>query len=298
MKLKKQIFDIIQPSGGKRTIASSVFDIFFITLIVANVLLVILETFSGFSDSVYSFFRAFEVVSVVIFTIEYVIRLWTSNYLFPDKRALRARVKYGFSFMAVVDLLAILPFYLPLIFPIDLRVLRMLRLLRLIRLFKINRYTKALSSVGGVLKLKASQLISSVFVVLILMIMASVLMYAVENETQPGVFTNALSGLWWAVATLTTVGYGDIYPVTLFGQAVGAITALLGIGFVAIPTAIISSGFMENLVENKKSKEERPQSDEADELLRIYEKLDVRRRVKLLDAAFALEEEKTNFYTE
>lgn len=293
MKFKKRLFDIINPSpNSKRKTASVVFDVFFISLIVINVLLVILETFSGFSESVNSLFRTVELVSVIIFTVEYVLRLWTSNYLFPNKKAAAARVKYTFSFMALVDLFAILPFYLPLLFPIDLRILRLLRLLRLIRLFKINRYTTALSSVGSVLKRKAAQLVSSFFVVVILMLMASIFMYAIESDAQPGVFENALSGLWWAVATLTTVGYGDIYPITVFGQIIGAIVALLGIGLVAIPTGIISAGFIENISENKKSKEERPLSDEACELLRVYETLDVRRRTKLLDTAFALEEEK------
>ncbi len=149
--------------------------------------------------------------------------------------------------MALVDLLAILPFYLPFIIPIDLRVLRMVRLLRILRILKVNRYTSALSAVGNVIKSKASQLISSMLVVLVLMVMASVLMYNVESEAQPEVFENAFSGMWWAVATLTTVGYGDIFPVTALGKALSAVIALLGIGLVAVPTGIISAGFMENI---------------------------------------------------
>jgi voltage-gated potassium channel len=157
--------------------------------------------------------------------------------------------------MAIVDLLAILPFYLPFIIPIDLRVLRAIRLFRLLRLLKVNRYTNALSDVGNVLKRKATQLLSSMFVVLILMVIASILMYSIENEAQPAIFENAFSGLWWSIATLTTVGYGDIYPVTIAGKILGAVIALLGIGLVAVPTGIISAGFMEDITQANKDNE-------------------------------------------
>lgn len=153
--------------------------------------------------------------------------------------------------MAVIDLLAILPFYLPFIFPIDLRVLRTIRVIRLFRLFKVNRYTNSLSIIAKVFKSKASQLISSVFVVGLLMIISSVLMYSIENPVQPEVFKNAFSGLWWAVATFTTVGYGDIYPITGAGKILSAIIAMLGIGLVAVPTGIISAGFIENISDGR-----------------------------------------------
>lgn len=123
----------------------------------------------------------------------------------------------------------------------------MLRIVRLFRVFKLNRYTSALSTIATVFKKKKSQLISSIFVVLLLMIIAAVLMYSIENEAQPDVFENAFSALWWAIATLTTVGYGDIYPVTVLGKILSAVIALLGIGLVAVPTGIISAGFMETI---------------------------------------------------
>lgn len=266
--LKHRVFTIIQPSVGNDA-ASAIFDWFIIILIIVNVVLVILDTFSGFPPWALSFFRRAETVSVIVFTVEYLLRVWTANYLYERKKPLAARISYIFSVMALVDLFAVLPFYMPFLFPIDLRVLRMLRLLRLFRLFKVNRYTTALSSVGNVLKRKASQLISSLFVVTILMIMASILMYAIENEAQPNVFQNAFSGLWWAVATLTTVGYGDIYPVTIAGKILGAVIALLGIGFVAVPTGIISAGFMEDISREK---------EKTDNLKMIEQKLD-----KILD---------------
>ncbi|MCL2107782.1 MAG: ion transporter [Oscillospiraceae bacterium] len=266
-KAKKAVFDIIQPSQ-KRNVVGSVFEWFILVLIIINVFLVVLDTFSGLPSWVVATSRTVEFVSLIIFTIEYVLRLWTSEYLYPDKKAAVARVKYAFSFMALVDLFAILPFYLPFIFPVDLRVLRMLRLVRLVRLLKINRYTKALSSISGVLRRKAVQLISSLFVLLILMLMASILMYTFEHEAQPDVFSNAFSGLWWAVATLTTVGYGDIFPITGLGRFLGTVIAFLGIGLVAVPTGIISSGFMEEINQNNLE-------EKSDELIEIERKIDI-----------------------
>ena len=252
--MKRKVYSLI--SGDDNNRASSIFDGLIIFLIIINVLLVILDTFSGLPEIASVVFRYIELVSVIIFSIEYLLRLWTADCVFPDRAPAVARIRYAFSFMALVDLLAILPFYLPYIFPIDLRVLRMIRLLRLLRILKVNRYTHALSTVGGVLKRKGTQLISSMFVVLVLMIMASVLMYNIEYEAQPEVFENAFSGLWWAIATLTTVGYGDIYPITALGKFLSAVIALLGIGLVAVPTGIISAGFMEQITEGKEKPEE------------------------------------------
>jgi len=252
--IRRKIYDIIA-TDREKTLVGKIFDIFIIILIIFNVLLVILDTFNGFSKEVYFGLKETELFSIIIFTIEYLLRLWTADFIYPDLAPAKARLKYAFSFMAIIDFLAVLPFYIPFIIPIDLRVLRMVRLFRLLRIMKINRYTNALTSIGSVLKRKASQLISSMLVVFVLMVIASVLMYNIEYTAQPDVFQNAFSGLWWAIATLTTVGYGDIYPVTVLGKILSAIIALLGIGIVAVPTGIISAGFMENM-EEKKTKDE------------------------------------------
>ncbi len=254
-KAKQRIFEIIQPAE-KGCVLSRTFDLFIITLIIINVISVILDTFK-ISPQLKSVLDVIEIVSVVIFTIEYLLRLWTADLLYPNLSKVKARFRYIFSFMAIIDLLAILPFYLPLMIPIDLRVLRTLRIVRLFRLFKINRYTNALATIGAVFKNKASQLLSSIFIVSLLMIIASVLMYNVENAAQPDKFENAFSGLWWAIATLTTVGYGDIYPVTAIGKILSAVIAILGIGLVAVPTGIISAGFMEHIEKNDKEDDEK-----------------------------------------
>ena len=166
-----------------------------------------------------------------------------------------ARLKYIFSFIAIIDLLAFLPFYLSFAFTIDLRIFRFIRVLRIFSVLKVHRYTDALGFVNRAIARKKDQLLSSLFVVFILMIMTSVTMYYVEHPVQPTVFKNGFSGLWWAVVTLTSVGYGDIYPVTFWGQVLGSIISILGIGLVAVPTGIISSGFTEEMEEERRLKE-------------------------------------------
>lgn len=220
-----------------------------------NVALVFLETFGDFTKEIQRIFICIELFSTAIFSIEYVLRIWTSTLMYPDLPPAKARIKYMFSFIAIIDLVAILPFYLPLIITHNLKGFRSLSLLRILGILKFNRYTSALSSVGHVIKKKAPQLISSIFVVLLLMLIASILMYNIEHEAQPEVFDNALSGLWWAISTLTTVGYGDIYPITGVGKLLSAVIALLGIGLVAVPTGIISAGFMEHISEENEDDE-------------------------------------------
>lgn len=252
--MKKKIYNIIS-SPDEPSIASKIFDIFIIVLIVINVITVIAETFT-LPDWLSTVLSYIEVFSVVIFTIEYLLRIYVADLLYPDLGRIRAKLRYMRSFMAIIDLLAILPFYIPYIIPIDLRVLRMLRMVRLLRIFKMNRYTSALSTIADVFKRKKHELLSSIAVVSILMIIAAVIMYNIENEAQPDAFENAFAALWWAVATLTTVGYGDIYPVTVLGKILSAVIALLGIGLVAVPTGIISSGFVESMENRKKQEEE------------------------------------------
>lgn len=247
-KIKRRTYDILEysESGNK---AGKAFDIFIMVLIFINVIMVIVDTFD-IPPRVQMLSRYIEVVSVIIFTAEYILRLWICDLKYEGKPAYISRLKYIFSFMAIIDLLAILPFYLPVIISIDLRVLRMLRVIRLFRIFKINRYTTALNTIAMVFKNKASQLISSMTVVFMLILISSVIMYNVEHDAQPGQFGNVFQAMWWAIATLTTVGYGDIYPVTVLGKLFSSIIAILGIGLVAVPTGIITAGFSEIVEKN------------------------------------------------
>ena len=243
--IKSKVFEIIEPDKGSSKL-SSVFDWFITALIIASVVSVFVVTFD-IPDWLNSFLSKFEVAAVAIFTVEYLLRIWTADLLYKDKTPVVARLKYVVSAMAIVDLVAILPFYLPMFLPASVLGMRALRLVRLFRILKLNRYSDAMASIGQVIKEKQRELCGSFFVVSLLMVVSSLLMYAIEHDAQPQVFKNAFSGLWWAVATLTTVGYGDIYPVTAIGRIIGAFIALLGIAAVAIPTGIISSGLIERM---------------------------------------------------
>ena len=261
MKVKQIIHSVIS-SPEEPSTASKIFDVSIIILIIINVITVIADTFE-ITDWMSSLLWYIELVSVIIFSAEYLLRIYVADLEHPEMSPLKARLRYIFSFMAIIDLLAILPFYVPFIIPIDLRVLRMLRIIRLLRIFKINRYTTALSTIADVFRRKKHELLSSIAVVLILIIIAAVLMYNIENEAQPDAFDNAFSALWWAVATLTTVGYGDVYPVTVLGKILSAIIALLGIGLVAVPTGIISSGFVESMEEKHKKEDEKENGEKC-----------------------------------
>ena len=243
--IKSKVFEIIEPDKESSKL-SSVFDWFITALIIASVVSVFVITFD-IPDWLNSFLSKFEVAAVAIFTVEYLLRIWTADLLYKDKTPVVARLKYVVSAMAIVDLVAILPFYLPMFLPTSVLGMRALRLVRLFRILKLNRYSDAMASIGQVITEKQRELCGSFFVVSLLMVVSSLLMYAIEHDAQPQVFKNAFSGLWWAVATLTTVGYGDIYPVTAIGRIIGAFIALLGIAAVAIPTGIISSGLIERM---------------------------------------------------
>ncbi len=252
-KLQLKIYNVIR-DDDKNDFAGNIFDSVIITLIIINVIVVVVDTFDGLPLWYQSLSNILETVSIIIFTAEYLLRIWTAPLIYPDKSRTLARLRYIISFMAIIDLLAILPFYIPFIIPVDLRVLRALRMIRLLRLFKANRYSNAMQAIGNVLKSRASQLVSSFGIIFIVMAIASILLCNVEKEAQPDKFGNAISGLWWAVATFTTVGYGDIYPITPLGKLLSGFIAILGIGLVAVPTGIISAGFMAE-VEAQKTKE-------------------------------------------
>jgi voltage-gated potassium channel len=211
------------------------------------VIAIILESFKEIYAQYGGWFSALELISIVIFTIEYLARIWTADLKYPSIRNALAIIKLVKSPLAVIDLLAILPFYLPAILPVDLRVFRLLRLSRLLRVFKLTRYSEALQMLGRVMKRERDQLFITFFVTSILLLLAATLMYHAENSIQPDSFPNILASFWWAVATLTTVGYGDVYPVTVVGKILSAIVAILGIGIVALPTGILASGFMKEL---------------------------------------------------
>lgn len=249
--LRLRIYRIVEKAENGDWV-SRLFDCGVLSLIVLTILAIVLESFSGLAVRYHEWFRAFEVFSVVVFTLEYLMRFWTAEYHYPGRDKWMARLLFFFSFMALVDLMSILPFYLPFLIPVDLRFLRILRLTRLFRLFKLNRYSRALHVIGKVAREKKEELLSTVFIMMFLIIISATLIYFVENTVQPDSFPNIIASFWWAVATLTTVGYGDIYPITGLGKILASLVAVTGIGLVALPTGIISSGFMEEIRQHHK----------------------------------------------
>ena len=182
-----------------------------------------------------------EHASVLIFCIEYALRIWTADYLYPEKTPGRARFCFLISFDGVVDLLTIIPVF----FLSGFIIFRMLRVARIFHLFRLNAKYDSFNIITTVLYEKRNQIISSVFIVMVLMLASSMCMYSVEHNAQPDIFRNAFSGIWWSMSTLLTVGYGDIYPITTLGRLMAICIAYLGVGVVAIPTGIISAGFVE-----------------------------------------------------
>jgi len=232
-----------------------IFDYSILTLIILSVLSIILESFPEIIRDFGTQLRAFNIFTITIFTIEYLLRLYVSDLTHPSHSKFKSAFKFIFSGYGLIDLLAILPFYIPMLIKVDLRFLRILRLTRVLRILKVNRYNNSLMLIGTVIKEKRSELAVTGFVTLLLLVFASFIMYYVEGPAQPEAFPNILSALWWAVATLTTVGYGDIYPITGLGKIISGFIALLGIGLVALPTGLISAGFISK-IENKKSDNE------------------------------------------
>lgn len=249
--LQEKVYDVLDPDDTSGVI-SHLANIGLMILIVLSVIVAFLSTFT---EGEYASLNTLETVFVMIFIVEYVLRIWTAPLIYPELDDYHARLKFMATPMAIIDLLSILPFFLPLI-GITSGAVRSLRLVRLLRVFKINRYSDSLYLIWKVLRARAAQLLASVAVIITLIFIAAMLMYDVEHNAQPEVFKNALSGMWWAMSTITTVGYGDIYPITNLGRILGAMVTFLGIGLTAIPTGIISAGFIEQLqIENQKNTE-------------------------------------------
>ena len=239
---KKRIFDIIQ-IGYAGDVASRTFDIAITVAIIINLFIAIFDTFEQ-SIPYQPVLDVIEWITVIGFTIEYILRVWTAEYLYPNKCTGIARIKYILSF---------LPNYLPVFFPAGAVAFRMFRVIRILRIFRVNSYYDALNVITEVIRRKRDQILSSVFIIVMLIIASSLCMYSLEHEAQPEVFKNAFSGIWWSVSTLLTVGYGDIYPVTVLGKMFSIIITFLGVGMVAIPTGILSAGFVEQYSLIKKS---------------------------------------------
>ena len=221
-------------------------------LILLNILAVVLETVASVARPYARAFDLFESVSVAVFTLEYALRLWSCTEDPRYARPILGRLRFALRPLVLIDLAAILPFYLPLVMPLDTRMVRAVRFVRLFRLFKATRYSRSLDTVRDVLRAKRNELVVTVVLLFIVLLLISSLMFAVEHEAQPEAFSSIPAAMWWGMMTLTTVGYGDICPVTDLGKFCAMVISLVGIGVVALPTAILGAGFVDELQKHKK----------------------------------------------
>jgi voltage-gated potassium channel len=242
MKIRRKVFELLDATTIESKLERDL-NIFLMGLIFLNVLAVILETEDRLYLRYRTFFHWFDMVSVLIFSVEFLLRLWSCIESDRFRHPYWGRLGFMLTPMAVVDLLAIAPFYLPMFIPFDLRFLRILRLFRIFRLLKMSRYVKSLRTIRNVFSEKKGELFISIFSIVILLVFSSSLMYFIEHEAQHDKFTSIPAAMWWGIATLTTIGYGDLYPVTPLGKILAGIIAVLGIGFFVLPAGILASGF-------------------------------------------------------
>ena len=257
---RRRVSEIVE-AGAANDSVSRTYDIVSTLILLINVAVTILYTFDKAEAQYGKELLFIEAVTVAFFAVDYFLRLWTAPFIRPNLSEGRATWKYFISFTGLVDLLSFLPYYLPVFFPAGAAVFRLFRVVRVFRLFQINAYYNSLNVITEVISSKRQQLVSSVFILLVLMVGSSLAMYSVENSAQPEVFSNAFSGIWWAVSTLLTVGYGDIYPITNLGKIISIGITFLGVGMVAIPTGIISAGFVDQYSRLKRISEYAQEED-------------------------------------
>ena len=252
--IRKNVYQLMERPPGGGSLPSKVFDGFMLALIMLNVLAAILETVPSVMADYSLFFSRLEFFSFMIFTVEYVLRIWICVENDRYNHPIKGRLKFMKSPLAIIDLVVIIPFCIPL-FTVDLRVLRLLKLFRLLSIFKLTHYFQTLNKFVYVLVEKKTDFIVSFLLVVVLLIFSSSGMYYFEHNAQPEQFKSIPDAMWWGIATLTTVGYGDIYPITAMGKIFGSLIAMLGIGVFAVPAGIFATGLLGSLHSNEQRKE-------------------------------------------
>jgi len=248
--IRRRAYEILE-AARENDPQSRFCDGFLVLLISLNVMAVMLESVSVLAASYGPLFQRFELFSVSIFVVEYVARIWVC----VERPGLKfhhpvwGRLRYMITLMAVIDLVVLLPFFLALLGGVDLRFLRVLRLLRV---FRLTRYSSALRLLTDVLKDEAANIGAALFILMMMVILSASLVYLAEFHVQPNVFGSIPDALWWAVITMTSIGYGDVVPITTVGKIFGAAIGIISVGMVALPTGIIASGFNQALHQRKR----------------------------------------------
>jgi voltage-gated potassium channel len=251
MTLRRRLYLILEPSE-KGGILERIFEVMLVVIIVLNIFAIVMDSVDEYDLQFREFFRDFEIFSVIFFTVEYLLRIYSIVENPRYRHPVKGRLAFAGTWLAVIDVLAFVPFYLTFL-PLDLRFLRIFRLMGLFRMFKVARYLHALTIFRRVVYDRREQLVLSLILILFMLIIISTIMYYAEHAAQPDVFSSIPATMWWGIATLTTVGYGDMVPITVLGKALGGMFAVIGFGLLALPAGILSSGFFEFMHNAKKT---------------------------------------------
>lgn len=250
VSIRIKTYQLLESETSKNFTAKAI-NVFLIVLIISNVIAAIFESEASYHNAYHQELALFEFISLSLFCIEYLLRVWCciENPMYQNVSPLKARTNYVFTPMAIIDLIAILPFIIALFFAIDLRTLRLLRVLRLL---KLTHYFKGFNIFINVISKELKSISAAMMVMIFLIVIAASLMHAVEGKVQPEVFGSIIESIWWAVVTMTTVGYGDVVPITGIGKIISTFIMLIGVGLVALPAAMLAARFGEELRERKK----------------------------------------------
>ena len=273
-QLRRFVYNNLHNDDYKSTVSTCV-NYLLIALIIGNVAAVLLESVNEFYQLYKPYFDIFENLSIMIFSGEYLLRLWSIVEQEPQEAVWKQRIRWMKSGGAIIDLLAILPAYLNFIVPIDLR---FLRVLRLVRLLKLTRYFVSLQILLRVIQREKGSFQAVIFILVIMIVMTASAIYVVENKAQPEAFSSIPQSMWWAVVTLTTVGYGDVTPVTNLGRILGAFITILGVGIAALPAGILASGLANELnMRNQRLEQEFREVLQAKGLDLLHDQLEIER---------------------
>lgn len=223
-------------------------EILALTVVLLSVIALVLETETSIKENYGQIIESSKTFFALFFVSEYIIRIANTQRKGLSYKSL---IKYVFSFFGLIDLLSILPVLIPFAVGPNFAIVKMVRILRVFRILKFGRYSQSVKMLGEVVYSVRSGLFSTLFLAGFTILFASACIYFLEHQTQPDAFPSILSSLWWAVCTLTTVGYGDVYPITAGGKVFSSIIAIVGIGLVAIPTGILSAAFVERIHNNQ-----------------------------------------------
>jgi voltage-gated potassium channel len=249
MTIKRRVHEVLEWHHRNRT--SDLINLSIVALIGANLLVFTLSTVKPIYQSAGRLFAIFEIASVLAFTVEYSLRLRSCTSDERYSASIVGRLRFAATPFLVADLLAILPFFLPFL-GLNFIFLRTLRINRLFRAFKLSRYSKALQTFARVVAAKRYELTSALAVIMLGLFLASSFEYFAEHDAQPDKFSSIPASLWWGVTTMTTVGYGDVVPKTIAGKIIGSLAALLGIAIFALPTGILTAGFLQEFQKGRR----------------------------------------------